>query len=176
MKTGFAAFTLCILLLIGVTTDAADAKKRPSLPNASVKTLDGRTWSIAGQGDRVCVLHFWSLNCRPCLEVVPRLRRLNGSWKERNDVVLVSLPTDEDLIQVRRHVKRHRMSWTHLVTEKGSALSVLAGPLGVQRMPTPYFWIVDGNGEIRGATGNPEEARKVAERLASGLESVVGKP
>ena len=102
----------------------------------------------------------WSLNCRPCLEVVPRLRRLNGSWKERNDVVLVSLPTDEDLIQVRRHVKRHRMSWTHLVTEKGSALSVLAGPLGVQRMPTPYFWIVDGNGEIR----EQQEIRKKPER------------
>lgn len=154
------------LLLTGTMSEAAETKKRPSLPATSVQTLDGKTWNVEKQSGRVSVLHFWSLNCRPCLEIVPRLRRLNESWKERSDVALVSLPVDDDLIQVRRHVKRHHMAWTQLVTEKGSALPALTVPLGVRQMPTPNFWIVDVDGSIAGSTTDIVKARKAAEQLA----------
>ena len=154
------------MLLTGAACDAAEAKKRPSLPASIVKTLDGKEWSIAEQNGRVSVLHFWSLNCQPCLAVVPRLRRLNGSWKDRSDVTLVSLPVNDDLIQVRRHVKQHRMAWPQLVTDKGSALPTLLGPLGVKQMPTPHFWVVDVDGSIAGSTTDVVKARKAAEQLA----------
>lgn len=176
MKTGTLATGLGLLLLfIGVSHGAA-ASKRPSLPATTVQTLAGQSWSASTQRGQVMVLHFWSLNCRPCLAVLPRLRRLQGAWKDGGKVSLVSLPVEDDLVAIRRHVKRHRMSWTQLVTEKGSALSVLAGPLGVTQMSTPYFWIVDKKGLIKGATPNPEEARKIAESLLNEANSVDAEP
>ncbi|MGB0580420.1 MAG: TlpA family protein disulfide reductase [Limisphaerales bacterium] len=166
MTSRIVMVSLIGTLLTGVVSDAAEPNKRPQLPALPVKTLDGETWSIGKQSGRVSVLHFWSLNCRPCLAVVPRLRCLNGSWKDRRDVALVSLPVDDNLIQVRRHVKQHRMAWTQLVTENGSAVSTLAGPLGVSQMPTPHYWIVEVDGSIAGSTSDLIKASQAAEQLA----------
>lgn len=153
-------------LLAAAAAPGAEAEKRPRLPVVSVRTLQGEAWNISDQRGRVSVLHFWSLNCRPCLAVLPRLRRLYSGWKKRSDVALVGLPTDDDLIQIRRHVERQRMSWTQLVAESGSALPVLAGPLGIKEMPTPFFWIVDPDGKIVATATDPETAKRLAEQLA----------
>ncbi|MBG86604.1 MAG: hypothetical protein CMO80_06860 [Verrucomicrobiales bacterium] len=160
-----AIFPLAAFALIANTTTGAESK-RPSLPNNEVKTLAGKAWRIADQKGKVVVLDFWSLNCRPCLAMVPRTRRLNGDWQERKDIVLLGVPTDDNLIQIRRHVKRNRMNWSQLVGQKGSAMSALAAPLGVKVMPTPNFWIIDPDGGIVASTADAEKARKVAEAVA----------
>jgi len=156
---------LCLLWAPALTAAGAEGAKRPRLPDVEVSTLDGRPWRIGGQRGRVLLLHFWSLNCRPCLALLPRLRRLHGQRKKRDEVALVSLPVEDDLIRIRRHVKQHHMGWTQLVSERGSAVAALAGSLGVKRIATPYFWVVDGEGRVVAATSDPEEAAARAEAL-----------
>lgn len=167
--------TLLLLSALLLVTAAAvgadaDAGPQPSLPTNEVKTLAGKAWSIATRSERVTVLHFWSLHCRPCLAALPRLRRLHGEWEQGSAIALVGLPVEDELIQIRRHVRRHCMAWPQLIHAEGSALPVLAGPLGVKEMPTPYFWIVDQVGRIVATSSDPETAGRLAEECASSLQ------
>ena len=158
---------LSVMLLVTAAAVGADTGPQPSLPTNEVKTVTGKAWSISTRSERVTVLHFWSLHCRPCLAALPRLRRLHGRWEQGSGIALVGLPVEDDLIQIRRHVRRHRMTWSQLTHAEGSALPVLAGPLGVKEMPTPYFWIVDPNGRIIATSSDPETAGRLAEECAS---------
>lgn len=161
---------LCILLFVTCCARSTDLlaaeSQRPALPASKLRTLTGGNWEVTSRRGQIVVLDFWSLNCGPCLAMVPKLRKLQSEWKDRQDVQLIGVPTDDDLLGIRRHVKRHRMNWPHVIDQSGSALAKLAGPLGIDSMPTPNFWIIDAEGRIAGSTTDLTKARKAAEQLA----------
>lgn len=65
--------------------------------------------AISGADDSV-LLDFWSIFCRPCLEELPDLRRLDRIFRTANGRI-VGLTLDTDLKAVERFTKNHTIPW-----------------------------------------------------------------
>jgi peroxiredoxin len=69
------------------------AAPRPA-PAFSLKTLDGRTVSLADQKGKVVLLDFWATFCAPCVKAMPKLQKLHDEHAARGFTV-IGIATDE---------------------------------------------------------------------------------
>ncbi len=65
------------------------------LPNLTLPTLDGGTWSLREHRGQVILINFWATWCAPCREETPALVRLSNKYKADGlEVIGVSLDRD----------------------------------------------------------------------------------
>ena len=69
-----------------------NAVEGTTLPTFDVKTIDGKTINLE---DKVVVLNFWFIGCPGCREEIPKLNELAAKYKDRADIVFLSVSTDE---------------------------------------------------------------------------------
>jgi len=70
-------------------------------PNFELPNLNGKKVRLSDYRGKVVVLNFWSKTCPPCLEEMPSLASLGHSLKERDDMVLLTITTDESATDAR---------------------------------------------------------------------------
>lgn len=157
-----------ILLLFADTLNGAPPASDKLFPSAIFNTLSGDTWRTKNHRNRVLLVEFWSTDCVPCLKQVPQLRRIHGRWSKRDDLLLIGIPTDDKMIPVRRHIKRHRIKWPQLCAGDKSVSSFIAKQIGIKEITTPTFLVVDRKGKISHTIiGDLQKAKSLAEKLAS---------
>ena len=67
------------------------------LPLVSVETLEGNSVTLDTYEGKVVVLDFWATWCKPCVDLMPRLERLIGTYGDKELVVLgVSVDEGKD--------------------------------------------------------------------------------
>jgi peroxiredoxin len=61
--------------------------------------LEGRIYNHETTNGKIVVLKFWFIGCAPCVKEMPALNKLVNQYKNREDIVFVSLAFDkkEDL-------------------------------------------------------------------------------
>ena len=72
----------------GVTLRFVDAPA--DVPDLTMETLDGRTFSLAEQRGKVVLVNFWATWCGPCREEIPYLVRLAERYPDHLTVIGVS--------------------------------------------------------------------------------------
>lgn len=70
-------------------------------PNFSLPNLDGKLISLSDYRGKVIILNFWSKSCPPCLEEMPSLAQLGEGLKGRDDIVLITISTDDSAEDAR---------------------------------------------------------------------------
>jgi cytochrome c biogenesis protein CcmG/thiol:disulfide interchange protein DsbE len=137
-----AALGLVYLLLTG--GDADDDRSSPLLgrlvPPLAGETIDGSTFDIDDQRGRWVVVNFFASWCIPCREEHPELVAFTEGHDEAGDAVVVAVPFDNEVEDVRSFFAERGGSWPVLVTGQERA----AVNFAVTGVPESYLVAPDG--------------------------------
>jgi peroxiredoxin len=116
-------------------------------PDFELPSLAGPRVRLADFRGRVVILNFWSKHCRPCLEELPSLAELGRSLQGRDDMVLVTISTDqsrEDVAATLHGVLGTEPPFEVLIDVEAQ---VVTGKFGTRLFPET--WFIDPDGIIR---------------------------
>ena len=102
--------------------------------------LDGDKLALASLRGKVLVMDFWATWCGPCLAQHPLYQQVKRNFKDRSDVVFLSINTDEERDGVREFLEAH--NWEKKVYFEDGLGSVLR----VSSIPTTI--LMDRKGEV----------------------------
>jgi peroxiredoxin len=113
-------------------------------PAFSMKTIDGKTTSLADFKGKYVLLDFWASWCMPCRQENPNVVKAYNKYKDRNFTIL-SVSLDKDAAAWKQAVAADKLTWTH-----ASELSDFEGPTvrlyQVEAIPSSF--IIDPAGKI----------------------------
>ena len=174
-----------VLLKAYDNTSAQFAARRARLrdidPNAQQKdplrfTLsgpDGERLQLSSLMGKVIVMDFWATWCGPCRQQHPLYDQVKARFKDRNDIVFLSIDTDEDRSQVKPFLEAQK--WTQkvyfedglssLLQVSSLPMTIIYGKKGevVSRLPgfLPERFVEMLADRIDEALGNPHESQKL---------------
>lgn len=115
-QTGF--IVLASLLVYAFVATAKDGETRRSCaalcalepsyaamnrraPEFELKNLEGQPVRLSDYRGKVVILNFWSKTCPPCLEEMPSFAQLAHQLRNRDDIALLTVTTDESAEDAR---------------------------------------------------------------------------
>ncbi len=111
----------------------------------TLKMLSGDTFTLSSQKGRVVLIDFWATWCAPCLEEMPRIKRIYATYRDKGfEIIGISL--DRRRKDVIKYVQDKKLGW------KVSCSGALWGDptarlYGVKKIPST--WLVDKEGILR---------------------------
>ena len=109
-------------------------------PNFSVKTLEGKTVSMADLKGKVVVLTFWFIGCPACLNMEPKLNDFKAKFAGNNDVIFLAM-TPDPAANVKKYLTKERFDYLQ-ATDAKEEMDTFA--FGVY----PKNIVIDRNGKI----------------------------
>jgi thiol-disulfide isomerase/thioredoxin len=134
------AFVLLILLAV---PPSAATGQTPKAPAVELKDVRGRIHRLGDYKGKVVLLNFWATWCPPCRAEVPDLvkwQREHG--KEGLQVIGITYPPT-NLSEVRRFLRRHKVSYPVLLGTRATKTLFDAGET------LPLTVVIDREGNIR---------------------------
>jgi peroxiredoxin len=125
--------------------DYMAAEKRA--PAFSLKDMQGKSVTLESLKGKVVVLNFWTKTCGPCLEEMPELAELTKILRDRSDVAVLAVSTDEgpdDVKPTLQTVLREPPPFPVLFDPD---LRVVREKYGTRLFPET--WFIDKQGIIR---------------------------
>lgn len=116
-------------------------------PGFTLKDDKGHDVSLEGLRGKVVVMNFWTATCEPCKEEMPEISDLAKILKERDDVVVLTVSTDDTVEEAKATLKallREDPPFEVLIDPDAK---VARGKYGTTLYPET--WIIDKNGVIR---------------------------
>jgi predicted methyltransferase/thiol-disulfide isomerase/thioredoxin len=118
------------------------AKLDKNLPDFEMEDAVGKTWHLADLKGKVTLVNLWATWCGPCKEELPHLQTLYNKVRERKDLAVLTLNTDDNLGLIVPFLKEHH--YTFPVLAAGDYVHKLVPELSI-----PRNWIVTGDGVLR---------------------------
>jgi len=118
------------------------AKLDKTLPEFELEDAVGKTWHLADLKGKVTLINLWATWCGPCKEELPHLQKLYDKVRERKDLAVLTLNTDDNLGLIVPFLKEHH--YTFPVVAAGDYVHKLIPELSI-----PRNWIVTGDGALR---------------------------
>ena len=119
-------------------------KKAPSF---ILKDLHGHDVSLDSFRGKVVVLNFWTKTCGPCMEEMPDIADLARILKPKDDVVVLTISTDETAEDAQNTMKSVLKADPPFAVLMDPELKVVKEKYGTSLYPET--WIIDKNGVIR---------------------------
>ncbi|MDP9037247.1 MAG: TlpA family protein disulfide reductase [Myxococcota bacterium] len=116
-------------------------------PDFALKDLRGNTITLASLRGKVVILNFWSKTCGPCLEEMPDLAELTKILRDRSDVAVLAVSTDESADDVRPTLQTILREEPPFAVLMDPDSRVVAGQYGTHLYPET--WFIDKRGVIR---------------------------
>lgn len=143
-------------------------------PEFSLRTLEGRTVSLAGLRGRVVILNFWATWCLECRQEMPALEVLHRRFGARG-LAVVGVNTREGPPVVRTYVRELRLTFPLLLDSDGT-ITIRYGVIGL-----PSTFLVGRNGRaVALAVGAREWASaaavEIVETLLAAASADPGRP
>lgn len=114
-------------------------------PGFAFATLDGSYLDLDDLRGKVVMLDFWGSWCRPCVDSVGALRRINRRY-EKSPFVLISISVGDPEDRWRQFVAANQMSWPQYLDERRD----VSRAYGVQAFPS--YVVIDHEGVVKYAT------------------------
>jgi thiol-disulfide isomerase/thioredoxin len=143
--------------------------KNTALAAFELTDLQGRNWSLADLKGKVAFINLWATWCGPCREELPYVQKLSEQLKGRNDVLVLTLNTDEEIGKVEPFMKEKKFTFPVLLGQS------YADGNGVNSIPRN--WVVSADGKLMfegiGFGGDGQDWLKKAVEL---IDKVKGTP
>jgi len=136
-----------------------------TLPEWTVRRLDGTEEPLSAYRGRVLLVDFWATWCAPCIDVLPDLRELVAELPA-DRFALLAISVDNQLDTVTEFMEREAMPWDNSHVGRSSDIERI---LDVRGFPT--YVLADENGTVR-FNGNAPfvKLRCMAEQAVAGEE------
>ena len=135
---------LMLLLACALFTVTLHAQK--TLPNVSLKNIDGEKVEIAdfGKDGKITILSFWATWCSPCKKELNNIAELYEDWQADYDVELVAISVDDqrNTSKIKPYVNGQAWEYTVLLDVNED----LKRALNFQTVP--YTLVLNKEGEI----------------------------
>ena len=105
-----------------------------------LKSIEGRSFRLADQKNKVVLINFWATWCGPCIQEMPFLKQLHDKYKEKGlEILAVSI--DDDPREIGPFAAKHKLNFfvAHSPT--------LGEKLKAKPIPTTMF--IDKHGYLR---------------------------
>ncbi len=130
-------------------------------PSWTATDIDGRTWSAGALRGHVVLVDFWATWCAPCLDDLPRLKRLHARHGPRG-LTIIGVSLDRSTMRdFRSWLQRQAIAWPQ-VREAGGYDSPLARVFTVEAIPASFLFGRDGRLHASQLRGDALEARVTA--------------
>lgn len=96
-------------------------KEGKKLPHFNFVDLNGKKYNEASTKGKIVVFKFWFVACLPCIQEMPELNKLVANYKNRKDILFVSLALD-DKKKLRDFLKKTRFDYA-VVPDQESYIS-----------------------------------------------------
>ncbi|MEO1436420.1 MAG: TlpA disulfide reductase family protein [Bacteroidota bacterium] len=117
-----------------------------TLPNLSLKNLDGQTVNVAdlGKNGKITVISFWAVWCIPCQKELDNLALLSEDWQTEFDLEIIAISTDDTRTtqKVKSLVNGNDWPFEVLLDPNGDMKRAMAFQL------IPHTILVDADGKI----------------------------
>src|ERR1039458_2418687 len=112
------------------------------LPDFKMEDAGGKTWQLADLKGKVTLINLWATWCGPCKAELPYLQKLFNKVRERKDLTVLTLNTDDNLGLILPFLEENKYTFPVLPA------SVYVNKL-VPELSIPRNWIVDVNGVLK---------------------------
>jgi len=129
-----------------------------ALPAFNFKDLNGKSYTSENTKGKILLLKCWLIGCVACVKEMPRLNQLMEQYKDRKDVIFVSLATDSKK-DLNAFLKKTKFSYA-VVPDQGGYMS---GPLGINIYPTHL--IINKKGMIVKEVTDAEDMIRVLNKV-----------
>lgn len=144
----FYQFLLLAFFLSAATLNAqsTDSKKYKTLPDVSIKNLDGKSVNIQdfAKNGKITVMSFWATWCHPCKRELDAIADLYPDWQEDYDMELVAVTIDDTRSMRKVKPMVETKGWEYIVLS--DANEDLKRALNFQTVPMTL--LLDQNGNI----------------------------
>ena len=112
------------------------------LPDFKMSDAEGKTWQLADLKGKVTLINLWATWCGPCKAELPYLQKLYNKVRERKDLTVLTLNTDDNLGLILPFLEENK--YTFPVLPADAYVHKLVPELSI-----PRNWIVDANGVLK---------------------------
>lgn len=150
-----------LIIAASAAAPLSAAETAAAKPEFSIKTLDGKTFSLADHKGNWVILNFWATWCSPCIKELPELSNFVKTHKNVRAIGLAY--EDTDVAEIKAFLEKHPVVFPIAQVDTFDPPKALETPRG---LPTTYLIAPDGS-IARKFTGPVDEA---ALRAATGLK------
>ncbi len=111
-------------------------------PDFTLKSLDGKRYTLSALKGKVVILNFWASWCGACIEEMPSLDGFYRQYRKRG-VEVLGITSDRDEELVKRFLKKHPVSYPILLDKRGD---VFVDKYVVSLLPMTF--IIDREGNV----------------------------
>ena len=119
-------------------------------PNFNFVDIKGNKYTTASTRGKTVVLKCWFIGCTRCEQEMPELNALMAQYKNRKDVIFLSLAIDSKP-KLEAFLKRKRFDYPIVANQEG----FMSEKMRVDAYPTHF--IINKNGVIVSVVDNPDE-------------------
>ena len=112
------------------------------LPDFQISDAEGKTWRLADLKGKVTLVNLWATWCGPCRNELPYLQKLFNKVRERKDLVVITLNTDDNPGLILPFLTENK--YTFPVLPASGYVAKLVPELSI-----PRNWIVDADGVLK---------------------------
>jgi thiol-disulfide isomerase/thioredoxin len=112
------------------------------LPDFEISDAEGKSWRLADLKGKVTLVNLWATWCGPCRSELPYLQKLFNKVRERKDLAVVTLNTDDNPGLILPFLNENK--YTFPVLPAAGYVAKLVPELSI-----PRNWIVDADGLLR---------------------------
>ena len=130
-------------------------------PDFTLKSIDGKDFSLSSLKGKTVVLDFWGSWCVWCIKGMPKMKEYYDKYKGKFEIVGIDCnDTDQ---KWRDAVKKHELPWLQVRNEGATDVTVL---YGIEGFPTKI--IIDAEGKIsKVVVGESEDFYTYLDQLLS---------
>src|ERR1035437_6357847 len=124
------------------TTQMGWTQMDKPLPDFQISDAEGKTWRLADLKGKVTLVNLWATWCGPCRNELPYLQKLFNKVRERKDLVVITLNTDDNPGLILPFLTENK--YTFPVLPASGYVAKLVPELSI-----PRNWIVDAAGVLK---------------------------
>ena len=166
----FQALAVAMLVALFASTVNSNGKtasgggEKP-LPELKLLDMDGKPFDATKLKGKVLVLDFWATWCKPCINEIPDLNRLQEKYADKGVKVVGVTMASGEAPEVKPFVNRFKMKYTVLMGDDNQSYD-----LNIYSYPTTYLVTKDWKVRAVYKEAGPRKARDLETEIEKLLE------